>query len=667
MGASLTPCSGVQVTDRDSESATARMSASYVPGRPDRRNSEDLEKIAHDPVMKGMKVLQNKYPFLALPTHDLYVWVKACEDAVIEGDESKATDSLARLEQCVEQEEKTLTAAFSLFVPRGKDCLTSNEVKTMLEYLGFPASDADVAKLLSAVDSDGSGSMSLPEFQQYVGKMGGSFRLFEVRRKQMSARHGEAGAENTDPAMLVEDLKAAGIVEQEQAYWNLVLPRAAEEFNEAAKLTPCQQKAVRTIRQLAKHNHEQKLPQLQHRVKLMGYTDNDLWMTLAYIRELAPIIVHVNLAKMMGFLESDTHYRNQFETKSSGGLLKTEVRERWERDLFGGSYDQAPGFQRCKYGVLNAMNDHRGVVRCNQYGDSYIILRDCRLRCTFSPEDSANMKADRLAVLDYYAHVLNEYSQDELQETISIAKSGEAAVLGDSSKVGKMKYKETQIHGEVRYGAHIERLVANERHRNNDAEAECLARICSKHGWQFSWMDQERERMAHEEKSKLGENAWKEKLKAIMEKGAPDVKGVPKGYCRKGCGRCAQPGSTSRGNPFTTCCRGCALGFGHDLACGNVDPEMLKPGLCINGCGRAVNPGKTPAGRAFSTCCKGCSRGIHDDRCGKDIQDDLCKIGCGCKVAPPSGGRKFNTCCAKCAVSGGKEHDSRCPGSPQES
>ena len=106
------------------------------------------------------------------------------------------------------------------------------------------------------------------------------------------------------------------------------------------------------------------------------------------------------------------------------------------------------GVDRCKYGVLNAMNDHRGVVKCEQYGDSYLVLKDVRLRCTFSPEDSANLKADRssarargtevgsgLAVLDFYGHVcldmpefiriqsrdasfrLSEYSDAELKET----------------------------------------------------------------------------------------------------------------------------------------------------------------------------------------------------------------------------------------------------------
>merc|ERR1719487_1564972 len=152
-------------------------------------------------------------------------------------------------------------------------------------------------------------------------------------------------------------------------------------------------------------------------------------MTLAWIRELAPILLHINLDKIMEFLESDTHYRNQFETATSGGLLKPKVREKWEKDLFQGKYDNATGFQRPKYGVQNVMNDYRGVIKCKQYGDSYMILKDARLRCTFSPEDSANLKSDRLAVLDFYAHVLNEYSKEELQETIKVANSKDSALL----------------------------------------------------------------------------------------------------------------------------------------------------------------------------------------------------------------------------------------------
>ena len=79
-------------------------------------------------------------------------------------------------------------------------------------------------------------------------------------------------------------------------------------------------------------------------------------MVLSWIRELAPLIVHINLDKAMSLVNScgsnfedspgaaaqwqvgqffmkDTHYRNQFETKTSGGLLKTSAREKWERGV----------------------------------------------------------------------------------------------------------------------------------------------------------------------------------------------------------------------------------------------------------------------------------------------------------------------------------------------
>jgi len=617
--------------------------------------------LADNVIKQELRSLQKSYPFLAQPTHDFYErLVKVCEEALLQGNDDIAADLLERIKVEVKQEERTLKAAFFLFTPPGTHKLTASEIHTMLEYLGFPAASSDVASLLKAVDANGDGDMSFEEFQMYVGRMGGSHKLFAMRRANIAKKYGtaDAGGEG-DMELLAEDLKAAGIMEQEQAYWSLVLPRAQFEFGEAARLMEPQRNAVRQIRTLAKGNHEKALPTLQKKVLSLNYTENDLWMTLAYIRELAPIIVHVNLDKSMEFMEKDTHYRNQFETNTSGGLLKPTVREQWEKDLFASAYDGAEGFARPKYGVLNAMNDYRGVVKCCQYGDSYIVLKDVRLRCTFSPEDSANLKADRLAVLDYYAHVLHEYSTEELQETIKIAKSSEAAILGDSSKVGKMKYKETQVHGEIQWGRHVERLVAHQRHR--DKEQGRLEALCSKHGWTLSWMDQEQERMLHEESSKLGEEAWKEKLKAIMEK-VPDVKGVPKGFCRKGCGRPVQPGKTGGGNDFTTCCRGCALGFGHNLTCGSIDPDSVKPGMCLNGCGRPVNPGRMTNGKIFTTCCRGCAHGKHDGSCGQDVDEVMCKFRCGRKACPSSGGRRFDTCCRGCATSKAepRSHDPAC-------
>ena len=47
----------------------------------------------------------------------------------------------------------------------------------------------------------------------------------------------------------------------------------------------------------------------------------------------------------------------------------------WEKELFGGCYDEAKPFERCKYGALSVMNDYRGVLSAYQYGDSYLVLR----------------------------------------------------------------------------------------------------------------------------------------------------------------------------------------------------------------------------------------------------------------------------------------------------
>merc|ERR1712007_221007 len=98
--------------------------------------------------------------------------------------------------------------------------------------------------------------------------------------------------------------------------------------------------------------------------------------------------------------------------------------------------------------------------------------------------------------------------------------------------------------------------------------------------------------MEKEEKPKLGADAWKQRLKKLEEGDelAKDAKDVPKGFCRKGCGRKVAPGTTAKGNPFRTCCRGCVMGFGHDLHCGNIDPAKVGPGMCKNGCGRKINP-----------------------------------------------------------------------------
>eukprot|EP00930_Biecheleria_cincta_P100161 TRINITY_DN91776_c0_g1_i1.p1 TRINITY_DN91776_c0_g1~~TRINITY_DN91776_c0_g1_i1.p1 ORF type:complete len:632 (+),score=108.65 TRINITY_DN91776_c0_g1_i1:34-1896(+) len=604
--------------------------------------------------------------YLESDNHPLNYYVQEIRQAVASG-AGDPDDLLDHLEKELEGEQESLARAFKLFDNRGRGQLSNADIKNMNRYLGFPSDDGDVDALVAMIDSDKSGSISFPEFEEYVGRMGGSQKLFEERHKRIKDKLGyEVAAEDTEA--ICAALDCAGINREAQSYWKMVVPPS--EFREAAKLTTYQQNAVRHIRLLAKKNHEEALPRLQQRVTRLGFKEDDLWLTLAWIRELAPVIVHLNLDKMLQFMERDTHYRNQFETASSGGLLKPAVREKWERDLFGGCYDRASGFERPKYGVQNVMNDPRGVVKCAQYGDSYCILKDARLRCTFSPEDSANLKADKLAVLDFYGHVLSNYDDNELTETIKVANSADAALLGDSGKVGNMKYKEAQIHGEIAFAKHVERLVAHTRHRGK-AEDSRIKAMCERHGIAFSWMDEERERMRHESMHKLGGGDWKERLQRLQEDGG-DLD-VPEGYCKVGCGRQVAPGVTRAGRPFTTCCRGCIMGFGHDQRCGRIDASKVGPGLCKNGCGLKVAPGTDAKGRPLTTCCRGCAMGMaHDKQCQKapsapsaaPVAPGMCKVGCGRAVAPGAtrSGKAFDTCCRDCPKSHGADHSSGCIG-----
>lgn len=602
--------------------------------------------------------------YLEFDNHPLNYYVKEVRQAAATG-AGDPEDLLEHLEKELDAEQEALARAFRLFNNRGGEELSRADITSMNKYLGFPADRGDIDTLMGMIDADRSGMVSFTEFEEYVGRMGGSQVLFAERHKRIKDKLGyEVAAEDTEG--ICAALDCAGINREAQGYWRMVVPPS--EFREAARLMTCQQNAVRHIRLLAKKNHEEALPKLQQRVARLGggITEDQLWLTLAWIRELAPVIVHLNLDKMLQFMERDTHYRNQFETASSGGLLKPAVREKWEKDLFGGCYDRATGFERPKYGVQNVMNDPRGVVKCAQYGDSYFILKGARLRCTFSPEDSANLKADRLAVLDFYGHVLNEYTDDELRETIKVANSPDAALLGDSGKVGNMKYKEAQIHGEVAFAKHAERLVAHIRHRDK-GEGPRIQAMCARHGIAFSWMDEETERMRAESMHKLGGAAWKERLERLQEDGG-DLD-VPEGFCKVGCGRRVAPGVTRAGRPFTTCCRGCIMGFGHDQRCGHIDASKVGPGLCKNGCGLKVAPGRDSKGRPLTTCCRGCAMGLaHDKYCQKarapsaSAGSGMCKIGCGRPVAPghTRSGRPFDTCCRDCPKSHGAEHSSDC-------
>lgn len=326
---------------------------------------------------------------------------------------------------------------------------------------------------------------------------------------------------------VMEALEEIGILDDAQHYWTMIL--SASEQHVVKSLSGCQRAAIDHVRTMATQNHRKALPELISRTQSIGINEEQLWAMLTWIRDCAQIIVHIRLEEVGPCLESDTHYRNQFETNVSNGKLCADTRTEWERDLFGGSYDNAEPFQRPKYGILDVMNDHRGVVGAYHYGDSYLVLKNARLRCTFSPEDSGGMCGSQLAVLDQYAHVLLEYADHELQEVARVASAPEGSEerIGDSFLI--REYKEAQIHGEIDLKKHVSRLVANERHHTADAafgEAQARA-LCHKHGWELVWMNDERARRLTEERRGTNAKCFEVNWSKGVVVGSTEVPDIP--------------------------------------------------------------------------------------------------------------------------------------------
>lgn len=498
---------------------------------------------------KLVTLLQDR-PYISRQSHPLNRWVEKCQEYLEAEKIAEAEDSILRLQTAITVDGKRLKATFSKFDIDNSGELDVPEFRHFMTYVGFGPEALEA--LLKESDRDADGKISFEEFETFVGQAGGIMALFEARRKSnctseesglavgsrvrsyimqdgkqsqvpWDARVLEVNSESEPTRVkleigtgtskweeevpidwieedvdLVDALSKIGILGDSQHYWTILLPPSEQQV--VKSLTPCQQKAMFEVRRQAAFNHNEVLQDLKARCAEIGISDVELWSTLTWVRDMAPIHIHVNLDTVGEFLEKDTHYRNQFETKSSEGLLDENVRDEWEHDLFAGSYDGATPFERPKYGVMDVMNDHRGIVGARQYGDSYLTLKDVRLRCTFAPEDSGGIVGSRLAVLDQYAHVLLEYSDDELREVARVANAPEGSEdhIGDSTKLQDYCYKEAQIHGEIDLKKHVRRLVAHPKHKVDGWTEDRIRNLCKLHGWEFAWMHHERQRRISE-------------------------------------------------------------------------------------------------------------------------------------------------------------------------
>ena len=413
--------------------------------------------------------------------HQLLYFVRRCREYVIMRNSKEASSCIERIKRSLTYEIAQIRDAFRRFDHDGSNFLDLSEFKYLCAYLGWGEEEARLMDL----DSDqkvtfeefqlfvghmgGLAQLFEHRRQRVASKNWGedapavievgarirSFYYTEDKKKSASWREAQVLELNVMPengvrllfgfgeekegaaerqvvppswiffdsrdSEVVAALREVGILEEQQAFWASIFPQS--EMRAVAACVPCQRRALAHVRANAAINHHKALPEVRERFTEMGYGEEQLQAVLGWIQDLAPMCIHVHVDNVGRFLETDEFYRNQFETGTSCGALDdgNVIRKGWETELFGGCYDESKPFERCKYGALSVMNDYRGVLSAYQYGDSYLVLKDVRLRTTFAATDSGGIEGSRLAVLDKYAHVLQEYDDRELRELVEVA------------------------------------------------------------------------------------------------------------------------------------------------------------------------------------------------------------------------------------------------------
>jgi hypothetical protein len=157
---------------------------------------------------------------------------------------------------------------------------------------------------------------------------------------------------------------------------------------------------------------------------------------------------------------ADTHYRNQFETGTSGGSLDRSQRTMAESDLFDAHYHAGtPDAERVKYGCLNPTLRSAGWSSATSYGSSLLFPSSsvARLRTTLTWDDSLGLYnrrgfAQNIATCDHAVHFFLRFDDSLLQSTLcaSLGLRDETPHLSVAMCVVNEHhalYIEAQIHG----------------------------------------------------------------------------------------------------------------------------------------------------------------------------------------------------------------------------
>ena len=265
------------------------------------------------------------------------------------------------------------------------------------------------------------------------------------------------------------DFELATLDEQERQQ-SLELERHRPSTKEEVwgVLTGPQQAAMRHVDSVARGLHDAALPALQSRVLQLGFTHEDLDACLRYIRDEAPIVVHLD-AKTLALLCTDLWYRSQFETGTSKGTQDLAKRQQWEDAMFAKAYAAASNDEHPKYGALNLTGDIMGVRGANKYGEFFITLAPAvRHRTSFANQDTGSqMGKGKMASNSWYAHVLSEFADNELARALDVSRSGR---VHGAPSTDFAQYKECQMHGALSIASDVLVLSAPGHHAAASAE-----------------------------------------------------------------------------------------------------------------------------------------------------------------------------------------------------
>jgi len=220
-------------------------------------------------------------------------------------------------------------------------------------------------------------------------------------------------------------------------------------------LTAVQFRSIEAVRLIAQDLSDLARPAVLKRLIKLGFDRSVLNSVESYIRDNAPLIIHLSLRNVLSFLLKDDHYRNCLEVRGHDAQ-----RVKVESQLLHYPPETKP-LHRVKYGVQNILRDSRGVLSCYGYGPSYLKLRNVRMRTTFADQDTYGADV-QIATCEHYVHVLDKYNDEELR-AVAKASLGKS-VCQDSTRMGH--YKEVQYHGDVNLYRDVECLIANDSERN---------------------------------------------------------------------------------------------------------------------------------------------------------------------------------------------------------